>query len=180
MRKLKVRFRIVPSRVSEASREKNPRRLVIELAVRKALSVARKHPRALVLGADTVVYAAGRILVKPRDHADSMRLLRSLNGRWHRVYTGVAVAAEGGRRIVSQAVATKVRARKLTDAELERLAGKHMDKAGAYAIQDHDDPLIDRIVGDRDNVIGLPVKAVGRLLKKARRSLDAAASPRRL
>lgn len=166
MRKLDIRFRVVPSRVSERSREKDPRRLVIELARRKAVSVAQRHPRSLVLGADTVVYAAGRILVKPSDRADSMRLLRLLNGRWHRVYTGIAVAAEGGRKVFSTAVATKVHARKLSPEDLDLLAGKHMDKAGAYAVQDHDDPLIDRIVGDKDNVIGLPVKAVGRLLKR--------------
>lgn len=67
----------------------------------------------------------------------------------------------------SAAVVTRVLARRLSEKELERLAGKHMDKAGAYAVQDRADPFISRIDGDYDNVVGFPLAAVKRLLRKA-------------
>lgn len=53
---------------------------------------------------------------------------------------------------------SKCKARRLSDEELENLAGKHMDKAGAYAVQDKDDMFIERIVGSRTNVVGFPVE----------------------
>jgi len=74
-----------------------------------------------------------------------------------------------GRKVYADVAVTKVYARKLDAAMLKRLAGKHMDKAGAYAIQDRKDPLVAKIVGDRDNVTGLPMRVVRRLLGRAKR-----------
>lgn len=167
LRRLRLPFRILPSRVSEVSREKVPKRLVVQLALRKARDVARRHPQAIVLGADTLVVCQGRILGKPRNLAHSRRILKILNGRWQQVYTGVAVVWEGGKRSVSRAVESRVLARRLSEAELTRLAGKHPDKAGAYAVQDRDDPFISRIEGDYGNVVGLPLDATRKLLEKA-------------
>jgi septum formation protein len=161
-----LKFTIVPSRVSERSREKDPRKLVLLLARRKALAVARAHTADTVLGADTLVVCKGEILGKPKDEADALRILKLLNGSWQRVYTGVAVASRGGRVLRQAAVLSRVRARRLPEAQLRRLAGKHLDKAGAYAVQDQDDPFIERVVGPFDNVVGLPVDAVRRLLKR--------------
>ena len=165
LRRLKVPFRIIPSKVSERTREKDPRRLVVQLALRKARDVARFHPEAAVLGADTIVVCRGEIIGKPRDLADSRRILELLNGRWQEVYTGIAVAWEGGKKTLARAVKSRVLARRLNPAQLSRLAGKHPDKAGAYAVQDKDDPFIERIEGDYDNVVGLPLDATRRLLR---------------
>jgi septum formation protein len=82
LREAGVRFRVVPSRVSERSAEKDPRRLVALLARRKALAVAKARPRDTVVGADTLVVCKGEILGKPRDAADALRILRLLNGSW--------------------------------------------------------------------------------------------------
>lgn len=155
-----------PSGVSEKSLEKNPRKLVIELARKKAADVARRHPGRLVLGADTIVVCAGEILGKPKDAKDGERMLRLLCGRWQQVWTGVAVAAGG--ELYSGAVLSKVKARKLPEEKLRALIGKHMDKAGAYAVQDRKDPLVEKVVGDRDNVTGLPMRLVRKLLARAR------------
>jgi septum formation protein len=163
-----VRFRVDPSRVDENIAEKNPRRLVAKLARLKALDVARRHPGALVLGADTIVACAGEILGKPKDLKDAVRMITLQSGRMQRVYTGVALAK--GRRVYVAVAVTKVYARLLGAESLRRLAGKHMDKAGAYAVQDRKDPLVERISGDRDNVVGLPMRAVRRLLARARRA----------
>ena len=73
-------------------------------------------------------------------------------------------------KVFCEAVSTRVLARRLPEKILRRLAGKHLDKAGAYAVQDQDDPFIERIVGEFDNVVGLPMKAVRRLLRKAERA----------
>lgn len=158
-------FEIVPSHVDETTHEKDPRKMVLDLAVKKALHIARRRPEAVVLGADTTVVCKGEIIGKPADPADAMRILRLLNGDWQEVYTGVAVVKDG--RVWKAAVRSRVKARRLSESELRRLAGKHLDKAGAYAVQDDDDPFIERIVGEKDNVIGLPRKAVRRLLRKA-------------
>jgi septum formation protein len=162
-----VSFRVDPSDVDENLSEKNPRRLVAKLARLKALSVARRHPGELVLGADTIVVCRGEILGKPKDLKDAVRMITLQSGRSQRVLTGVALVK--GRRVYAGVAVTKVYARKLDAELLRRLAGKHMDKAGAYAVQDRKDPLVERIVGDRDNVVGLPMRVVRRLLARARR-----------
>lgn len=167
LRELRVPFRIVPPDVSEASREKDPRRLVLLLALRKARAVARRHPDALVLGADTVVVSGGRILGKPADREEGREMLLGLNGRWHKVYTGVALVHRGSRLAFSEAAVSRVKARRLEAAALERFVGRHLDKAGGYAVQDVRDPFIEAIEGARDNVVGLPLDVVRRLLKLA-------------
>lgn len=163
-----MRFRVDPSRVGESSREKDPRRLVVALARRKALEVSRRHPELPVLGADTIVVCAGEILGKPRSLKDAARMITLQSGRWQRVYTGTALVV--GRRVFTDLAVTKVKARRLDAGRLRRLAGKHMDKAGAYAVQDDHDPLVEKIVGDRDNVVGLPMRSVRRLLARSRRA----------
>lgn len=167
LKALHVPFKIVPSKVSERSSQTNPRLLVKELSIRKANAVARKRRAGLILGADTIVLCRGKILLKPRSKKDSFKMLSTLNGRWQRVYTGVAlIDAETG-RCWSEVTLSRVKARKLDQAGLNRLAGKHMDKAGSYAMQDHQDPFIEKVVGPKDNVIGLPLDSVRRLIRKS-------------
>lgn len=161
-----VSFRVDPSQVDERSREKNPRRLVVKLARAKALEVAKRHEGIPVLGADTLVVCAGEILGKPKDLKDAVRMITLQSGRTQSVLTGVALVV--GKRVYTDCAVTKVYSRRLDAARLKRLAGKHMDKAGAYAIQDRHDPLVERIVGDRDNVVGLPMRSVRKLLARAK------------
>ena len=61
---------------------------------------------------------------------------------------------------------SKCKARKLSGEELAHMAGKHMDKAGAYAVQDNDDKFIERIAGSRTNVVGFPVEFFQKLFKE--------------
>lgn len=163
-----ISFTVDPSTVDENISEKNPRRHVVKLARLKALDVASRHPDNPVLGADTIVVCAGEILGKPKNLKDAVRMITLQSGRSQRVYTGTALVV--GRRVYTDVAVTKVYARLLDADRLRRLAGKHMDKAGAYAVQDRHDPLVERIEGDRDNVTGLPMRSVRRLLAKARRA----------
>ena len=134
-----------------------PQDTVRALALQKARAVAARHAgeRAVILSADTVVFA-GEILGKPRDREDARRMLTLLQGRWHEVYTGVcALHVPDGRHEV-RVECTRVRFAPLT--------GEPMDKAGAYAIQGRAGMFVERIKGSSSNVVGLPMATVRELL----------------
>lgn len=159
-------FDIIPSQSPEKSVKNRPSARVTELAVQKAFDVAKKYPGAVVIGADTLVYCKGEIIGKPKDKVDALRILNKLNGAWQSVYTGVCVMCLSEHKMLYGYEISKCKARRLSARELEHLAGKHMDKAGAYAVQDEEDPFIERIVGSRSNVVGFPVEFFQHLFKE--------------
>lgn len=170
LRELGRPFTVMPSGADEDSSDARISRLVVTLARRKARSVAeRLSGDALVLGADTVVFSGGSLIGKPKDEADSRRILERLNGRWQSVYTGVAVVRRRDGKVFSGYALSRCKAIALPPERLARLAGKHLDKAGSYAVQDDADPFIERVVGPLDNVIGLPLGLTERLLRRAER-----------
>jgi septum formation protein len=132
----------------------------------KAATVARAHPRRWVLGADTVVVLDHHLFGKPRDAADAVRMLGRLQGRTHRVITAVCLLRppDRGRRF---AVTSWVTFRAM-DAEGIRgyLRRVHtLDKAGAYAAQEHAGLIIRRVTGSWSNVVGLPMERLSRELR---------------
>lgn len=137
------------------------------LARAKAAAVAGRHPGAAVIGADTVVVIDDQILGKPVDAADARRMLGQLSGREHAVLTAVAVSRDGG--LQSGVASTSVWMRAIGADEIEEYvsSGEPMDKAGAYAIQGGAARFVERISGDFDNVVGLPMDLVRRLLSTA-------------
>ncbi len=142
-----------------------PREAVVELSRRKALAAAALHPGCVVLAADTLVAVDDTALGKPHDAEDAFRMLRSLSGRWHQVYTGVTVVDAQG-RVLSEADGTDVHFEPITDADIRRYVatGEPMDKAGAYAVQGIAGLWIDQLRGSHTNVIGLPMTLTRRLL----------------
>ncbi|MPY65500.1 septum formation protein Maf [Deinococcus sp. SDU3-2] len=169
---LGVPFRVVVSGEDEASEERDPARLAEGLARQKAAAVARTHPGAVVIGADTVVALGGELLAKPRDEAENRAFVRRLSGRTHQVYTGVSVFAPDGKRGSVErggVERTDVTFRALTDAEVTHYAvtGEGLDKAGGYGIQGIGMALVARIEGDYSNVVGFPLGLVIRLLREA-------------
>ena len=166
LKELRIPFRVMASHIPETSSHKRPIRLVQDLALRKAAQIARRLDGGIVLGADTVVVLGGKILGKPRDARDACRMLARLSGTTHRVYTGVAlVEAATGKSVVSYA-RSDVRMKKISVDDLRRLSGRHLDKAGSYAIQEKRDPIARVVRGSYDNVVGLPLSTVRVLLKK--------------
>ena len=142
---------------------------VRRLAREKAERVAASRLFGLVLGADTTVVVEGDILGKPQDEEDAARMLRRLAGRWHEVLTGVAlVRAETGATVVGLE-RTRVRFAETSEEEIawHVRTGELLDKAGAYAIQGRAALFIEAIEGDYWNVVGLPVRLVYELAKKA-------------
>jgi septum formation protein len=134
--------------------------LVMTNARAKALEVAARHPHAIVVGADTLVWLEGRALGKPRDQADAQQMLRALSGRVHEVATGVHLAQMDPRQQVEFHEVTRVRFRTYDDRVIEEYMEtvNVMDKAGAYALQERGELLVESVEGSRSNVVGLPVE----------------------
>ena len=132
----------------------------LENARLKAESVAALEPRALVIGADTVIRFGDETIGKPADLDDARRILAKLSGRTHDVVTGVCVRCLEDDLLVRFEEATHVTFRTLTPEMIEAYiaAVNVLDKAGAYAIQEHGDDIIEGIEGSLTNVIGLPVE----------------------
>lgn len=166
LKTLGKKFEIIPSQCAEKSHKKRPSARVVELAMQKAFDVAKKYPAATVIGADTLVFCKGEVIGKPKNKADALRILRKLNGSWQSVYTGVCLVCKEQQKLLYGYDVSHCKARKLSDRELTHYAGKHMDKAGAYAVQDDEDPFIEKIVGSRTNVVGFPVEFYQQLQKE--------------
>lgn len=142
-----------------------PEQYVRRLAIEKARAVARRHPGARVLGADTTVVVDGEVLGKPADAADAARMIARLAGRRHLVHTGVAIACDGD--VTADVGTTAVWFAPLSAADIAAYVatGEPMDKAGAYGIQGAASRFVTRIEGALDTVIGLPVDLVRALLR---------------
>ena len=131
----------------------------------KAAAVAAKYPECVVLGADTVIVYDNRIIGKPADVSDAKRTLLELAGKTHSVVTGLALlrSGDGFRRVWSESTQVTFKAYFApTVGEYMRLVNV-LDKAGSYALQEHGDMLVERVDGDPDNVVGLPL---GRLKRE--------------
>ena len=135
-----------------------PAALCTHNAAAKAAAVAALHPQDIVIGADTLVFIDDMPLGKPADETDAIAMLQRLQGRTHCVCTAVAVFMPGGERR-DFAEKSYVTFKSLSESEIRHyMQLVHVyDKAGAYAIQEHGDMIIERFEGDLDNVIGLPV-----------------------
>jgi septum formation protein len=165
-----LKFRCVESGVhEERGAHESARDYALRLARDKALAVSAREPEAFVIGADTVVECSGEILEKPADAVDARRMLRHLAARTHTVVTAFAIAREGA-EICSDAIASRVTFRALTDREIDDYiaTGDPFDKAGAYGIQGRAAGFIAAVDGPRDNVMGLPVDQVLAALETAR------------
>lgn len=135
-----------------------------ELVLANALAKARSVGGDLVLGADTAVELDDRLLGKPRDEAEARGFLRLLEGRMHRVWSGLAlVARPGGERLTTSVTHVRFRALGPRDIDSYVDTGEWRGRAGGYAIQERGATLVDRIEGDYSNVVGLPVAALVRL-----------------
>ena len=163
--RLGLAFEVLPADVDESRRRgEAPEAMARRLAEDKASAIAHVRPDALVVGSDTIVVIEGDVLGKPADEEEAVRMLMRLQGREHRVETGIAVVAPpepGGKaaRVASSVVGVDVRFRSF-DETLARAyvhTREPLDKAGAYGIQGYGSALVERIDGDYFAVMGLPV-----------------------
>ena len=139
---------------------KPPRQLCLFNARLKADAVARLDPFSTIIAADTIVALGGQVFGKPVDLEEAAGILRTLRGRVHEVMTGVVIYRDA---VVSEFVETSyVKFRDFSDEVIDEYLSKVpvLDKAGGYAIQDHGDLLVEKIEGDYDNIVGLPISLV--------------------
>ncbi|HET9985443.1 MAG TPA: nucleoside triphosphate pyrophosphatase [Longimicrobiales bacterium] len=170
-------FEVLPADIDESYRPGEwPSAHARRLAEEKALRVAATRPEAVVVGSDTVVVLDDEVLGKPRDPEEALRMLMRLQGREHRVETGIAVVgptpagSAPGRRpeLRSGVEGVDVRFRAFGDDTARQYiaTGEPLDKAGAYGIQGHGATLVERIDGDFFAVMGLPIVRMMALLEE--------------
>ena len=166
-----VTFEIIPAVGEEIITDNSPQQAVLDLSAQKAAEVAAKvQGDVIVLGADTVVAFGDRILGKPKDAADAERMLSMLSGNTHSVYTGVSIVVKqsGESRSYSFYEETEVTMYPLAEQQILSYVrtGEPMDKAGSYGIQGKGAVFIEKIQGDYNNVVGLPIARVFRTLEE--------------
>ncbi|CAN5721614.1 hypothetical protein BH23GEM11_BH23GEM11_14550 [soil metagenome] len=171
LRTLGIAHRVVPAGIDEARRPGEvPEGYVERLAREKAGAVRARHPEAWVLAGDTTVAVDDRVLEKPADAADAVQMLLALQGREHRVATGLALVGPEG-MVKSGVRVTRVRFRAFDRITARNYAatGEPLDKAGAYGIQGLGAALVEGIDGDFTTVVGLSVPLLVRLFERAGR-----------
>jgi septum formation protein len=144
----------------------DPRGYVQNVAWLKAAAVAPRMSHGLVLAADTVGWLNGQIIGKPNDEADARRILTTLGGTIHELWTGVILWRRPDDLQIAWQEVSRVRFKRLSDAELAAyLATRQWQGcSGAYAIQEKDDPYVQLVEGSMTNVVGLPMETLGRVL----------------
>ena len=158
----------------ESSYLLSPIEAVKDIAKRKGEAVDKLYPNDLIISADTIVVLDNKIIGKPKDESDAVRILKELSGKSHYVYTAYRVRYLN-KEIINYVESTVV-FNELSDELIKAYVatGSPLDKAGAYGAQDSDYkfPIIKKVIGSRDNVIGFPVKEIKEDIKKIISSCD--------
>lgn len=164
-----VEYDVIPSNFDEKLDDSRaPEEVASELALGKAMTIARQYPESLVIGSDTIVTVGGKQLEKPKDTAEAYDILKLLAGTSNEVSTGLAVVRLSDNTQLVGADTTHVYFRPYDEAAVRRYveSGDPLDKAGAYGIQSGAAPLVDHIEGRYDTVIGLPTKLLASFLEQ--------------
>lgn len=163
-------FEVMPSDVPEVHQPgESPEEYVARLSRDKAAAIAARDEQAWIIAADTTVLLGEELLEKPADDADARRMLATIAGKTHIVYTGVTLqnAARGWRD--TRVAESEVRMLPLDARDIAWYVstGEPLDKAGAYAVQGIGAMFIDSIHGSYTNVVGLPLALLFQMLRRA-------------
>ncbi len=167
LRTLGISFAIIPPNIDEQrGKDEPPKEFVSRISYEKAHKVGNLFPENWVIGADTVVVLKGKVLGKPKGEKDAYNMLKALQGKWHRVFTGYCVLNISKNIIYRDVVETKVFVKDLTDEEILRYikTSEPLDKAGSYAVQGKGGYMVKEIKGSYANVVGLPICEVAEAL----------------
>jgi septum formation protein len=165
-----LEFEVMPSEIPEVHQPgESPEEYVARLSRDKAAAIAAKHEDAWIIAADTTVLLGEELLEKPADADDAKRMLSTISGKSHIVYTGVTLqnAATGWHD--TRVAETEVRMLPLDARDIAWYVstGEPLDKAGAYAAQGIGGIFIDSIHGSYTNVVGLPLALLFQMLRRA-------------
>ncbi|MDF1658056.1 MAG: Maf family protein [Verrucomicrobiales bacterium] len=161
-------FEVIKPEIEEIEDGSLPiREVTADNAMLKAAAVSLANPEAVIIAADTLVLLGERNLSKPLDKAEATSMLHSLNGKSHQVFTAVTLMQSKPKKQHRFTIATDVHFKTLTTDEMATYHDRinPMDKAGAYAAQEHGELIIERIEGSMTNVIGLPMDEVREALE---------------
>ena len=161
LRDTSIPFEVIPADIDEHGiQAPTVAELPERIALAKAECVAARYPNRLILAADTIVCLGNEIFGKPKDMDEAVQTLQRLSGKTHQVITGVALL-QGHQRECWHSV-SDVTFHTLAPSEIHAYFGfvNPLDKAGAYAIQEHGEMIISSIVGLKSNIIGLPIEEV--------------------
>jgi septum formation protein len=162
-------FEVKPSNIPEPTEARlgDCRHYVGELAWLKAHAVAQSIDDGLVIAADTVGWLNGKVIGKPEDEADARRIIKSLSGTVHELWTGVCLWFRPGDWQFTWQEISLVRMKALSDSEIDAYlkTRKWEGCSGAYAIELPDDPYLTVEQGSASNVIGLPMESLEKALK---------------
>lgn len=167
LQQLNLEFEVIPSDAIEIHNEQLTAGELSQInAYRKARAVSKKFPDALVIGMDTLVALDTKLFGKPADLKEARLMLEELQGKTHEVVTGVCLIHLRSHRQKLFAERTHVTFRSLDSHEIQHYQSKinPLDKAGAYAIQEHGDDIVRSISGSFSNVVGLPLERLTREL----------------
>ena len=161
-------FTVAPAHINEDMRRGETfSHACVRLAEAKARAVARKQPGAVVIGADTIAYMGKKIYRKTDSAREARAILQELSGKTHYVITGVAVVRPGG-KCVKYSVRAAVKMKKLEGKLLENYmkSGEWKGRAGSYDVSGKGAKLVARVKGEKETVVGLPLRKLKLILRK--------------
>jgi len=166
---LRIPFRQVSSNSEEKKATGDPLKDVCLIAERKAMAVRPSEPSSWIMAADTVVVLGDNVMGKPTDAREAFAMLTNLDGKSHRVITGLCILSPIGTRALCDSVVTEVRFRDIAESEINAYiaTGEPFGKAGAYAIQGIGAFMVEGITGSYTNVVGLPACVLVKALIEA-------------
>ena len=178
LKSLGLHFEVVPSGVREETcPERDPGKRALCLASLKARDVAARHPKAWVLGCDTLVVASdGTLLEKPADEEDARRMIRRQSGAQSLVHSGLALRSPRGEGLAAEFIpqltdlcTSRVSFHKMSNARIDWWIGTGLwqSRSGAFQIDGPGQLMIEWLEGDWSGVVGLSLFAFGQLCRKA-------------
>jgi septum formation protein len=167
LKKMGIVFQSLKPNISEKVNTKNPKFLAVKLAQHKVMSVEQKIKKGIIIGVDTVVVINNRILGKPKNKDDARIMLNLLNGKEHRVISGIYILQKPEYHSIKTSETTKVKFRTFKKQEIDKYldSKEPYDKAGAYGIQGKAGFFVNKINGCYFNVVGLPITKLLKCLK---------------
>jgi septum formation protein len=162
-------FEVVPSNYKEdMTLDMPPKELAIFLSKGKGEDVANRTKDAIIISADTFVLFNNQLIGKPHTEEKAFVTLKTLSGNTHSVITGFTIMDKKENKIISKVVETDVTFKKLSDEIINKYIkeGKPLKYAGSYTLDDIFDTFIEKIEGNHDNIIGLPIDEVMEVLKE--------------
>jgi septum formation protein len=161
-------FEVIPANIDEPTEAQfgSCRQYVQQVSWLKAAAVAPQIPDGLILSADTVGWAFGKVVGKPADAEDARRILTMLGGEVHELWTGVTLWKRPEDWQICWQEVTQVAVRKMSEAEMDAYlkTDKWVGASGAYAIEGPHDPIVSVVSGSLTNVIGLPMESLEKML----------------